>query len=108
MVEIYKNIEDYNADTKSSFDDMMADVLSNVKLSNLIVTELFFRVRKLNISLAFITQSYQIVHIILFWKLQINANLKKLHPKILQILTSKLYESLQKIYRKNIFLVSYW
>ena len=66
MVEIYKNIEDYNADTKSSFDDMMADVLSNVKLSNLIVTELFFRVRKLNISLAFITQSYQIVHIILF------------------------------------------
>ena len=66
MVEIYKNIEDYNADTKSSFDDMMADVLSNVQLSNLIVTELFFRVRKLNISLAFITQSYQIVHIILF------------------------------------------
>ena len=66
MVEIYKNIEDYNTDKKSSFDDMMADVLSNVKLSNLIVTELFFRVRKLNISLAFITQSYQIVHIILF------------------------------------------
>ena len=38
------------------FDDMIADMLSNKKL-NPIVTELF-RGRKLNISLAFITQSY--------------------------------------------------
>ena len=36
---------------------MIADMINNKKL-NSIVTELFIRDRKLNISLAFITQSY--------------------------------------------------
>ena len=36
---------------------MIADMLSNEKL-NPIITELFVRGRKLNISLVFITQSY--------------------------------------------------
>ena len=44
--------------------DMIADMLSNKKL-NPIVTELFIRGRKLNISLVFITQSYFAVHKIL-------------------------------------------
>ena len=39
------------------FDDMIADMIYNKKL-NSIVTELFIRGRKLNISLVFITQSY--------------------------------------------------
>ena len=39
------------------FDDMIADMESNKKFS-LIVTELFLRGRKLNISHAFISQSY--------------------------------------------------
>ena len=39
------------------FDDVIAEMLSNKKL-NPIVTELFIRDRKLNISLVFITQSY--------------------------------------------------
>ena len=39
------------------FDDMIADMLCNKKL-NPIVTELFMKGRKLNISLVFITQSY--------------------------------------------------
>ena len=39
------------------FDDMIVDMLSNKKL-NQIVTELFIRGRKLNISLVFITQVY--------------------------------------------------
>ena len=39
------------------FDDMIADMISIKKL-NFIVTELFIRGRKWNISLAFITQSY--------------------------------------------------
>ena len=55
---IYKNIEKYNPNKKCKilivFDDMIADMLSNEKL-NSIVTELFTRSRKLNISLAFIT-----------------------------------------------------
>ena len=39
------------------FDDMIPDMINNKKL-NSIVTELFIRGRKLNISLVFITQSY--------------------------------------------------
>ena len=39
------------------FDDMIADMLSNKNL-NPIVTELFIRGRKLNISLVFIYKSY--------------------------------------------------
>ena len=61
MNNIYKNIEEYNTNKKRKilivFDDMIADRLSNKKL-NSIVTELFIRGRKLNISLAFITQSH--------------------------------------------------
>ena len=59
--EVYKNIEEYNPNKKRKllivFDDMIADMLSNKKL-NPIVTELFIRGKKLNISLVFITQSY--------------------------------------------------
>ena len=61
MDGIYTNIEEYNPNKKLKvlivFDDMIADMLTNKKL-NPIVTELFIRGRKLNISLAFITQSY--------------------------------------------------
>ena len=61
MDGIYKNIEGCNPNKKQKimiiFDDMIADMLSNKKL-NPIVTELFIRGRKLNISLVFITQSY--------------------------------------------------
>ena len=39
------------------FHDMIADILSNKKL-NPIVAELFIRGRKLNVSIAFITQFY--------------------------------------------------
>ena len=61
MQYIYKNIDDYNPDKENKiliiFDDMIADMIHNKKL-NSIVTELFIRGRKLNISLVFITQSY--------------------------------------------------
>ena len=61
MNDIHKNIEEYNTNKKrktlTEFDDMIADMLINIKL-NPIVTKLFFRGRKLNISLGFITQSY--------------------------------------------------
>ena len=61
MQDVYKNIEDYNPIKKCKvliiFDDMIADMINNNKL-NLIVTELFIRGRKLNISIVFITQSY--------------------------------------------------
>ena len=58
MDDIYKNIEEYNSNIKRKklivFDDMIADMVSNKNLTQ-IVTELFIRGRKLNISLVFIT-----------------------------------------------------
>ena len=61
MHDVYKNINDYNPDKENKtlivFDDMIADMDHNKKL-NPIVTELFIRGRKLNISLVFIAQSY--------------------------------------------------
>ena len=59
--DVYKTIYEYNTDKERKilivFDDMIADMINN-KMQNLIVTELFIRGRKLNISLVFITQSY--------------------------------------------------
>ena len=61
MHDVYKNIDAYNLDKENkiliAFDDMIADMIYNKKL-NSIVTELFIRGRKFNISLVFITQSY--------------------------------------------------
>ena len=61
MLDAYKNGEDYNPDKKRKvviiFDDMIADLINNKKL-NPVVTELFIRGRKLNITIAIITQSY--------------------------------------------------
>ena len=61
MQDVYKTIEEYNLRKKRKilivFDDMIADMINNKKLYS-IVTELFIRGRKLNISVAFITQSY--------------------------------------------------
>ena len=56
-----KSIEEDNPNKKRKilivFDGIIADMLSNKNL-NPIVTELFIRGRKLNISLVFITESY--------------------------------------------------
>ena len=58
---ILRSIEKYSPNKKQEiliiFDYMIADMLINKKL-NPIVTELFIRERKSNISLIFITQSY--------------------------------------------------
>ena len=58
---IHKNIEDYTPNKKRktliAFDYLIAAMLSNDKL-NPIITELFIRGRRLNISIAFIPQSY--------------------------------------------------
>ena len=59
--DIYKSIEDFNPNRQCNvlivFDDMIANIISNKKLSP-VVTELSVRGRKLNISSVFITQSY--------------------------------------------------
>ena len=54
MHDVYKKINDYNPDKENKmlivFDDMITDMINNNKLNSI--------VRKLNISLVFITQSY--------------------------------------------------
>ena len=61
MRDVYKNIDEYNPYKENEiltvFDDMIADMIHNKKLYS-IVTELFIRGRKINISLIFVTQSY--------------------------------------------------
>ena len=59
MRDVYKNINYYYPYRENemliAFDDMIADMIHNKKLDS-IVTEVFTRGRKLNISLVFITQ----------------------------------------------------
>ena len=60
-------------------DDMIADMLINEKLSQ-IVSELFIRGKKPNISVVFITLCYFAVsklHTNFIWKFQINETLNK-------------------------------
>ena len=59
MDDVYENTDDYNPSRKRKilivFDDIIADIMSNIKFQT-VMKELFIRCRKLNISLAFITQ----------------------------------------------------
>ena len=57
MRDVYKSIEDYNPNKKRKILIVFDDMINNKRL-NPIVTELFTRGRKLNISIVFITQSY--------------------------------------------------
>ena len=68
-IKILRLIEKYNRCRKHKililFDDTFADIISNKKL-NQAVTEVFIRVRKLNIPTVFITQSYFALPIFFF------------------------------------------
>ena len=89
MHDVYKNINYYNPDKEGKilivFDDMIADIIKNKKL-NSIVTELFIRGRKLNISLVLLpsqTLNFQkmldlILVIFSTQKFQIKKNFNKL------------------------------
>ena len=61
MHDAYRNINCFNLNKENKrlvvFDDMIADMINNKKLDS-IVTKLFIKRRKLNISLVLITQSY--------------------------------------------------
>ena len=60
MHDVYKNIDEYNPNKENKilmvFDDMIADMIHK-KTRNSVITELFIRGKKLNISFVFITQS---------------------------------------------------
>ena len=61
MHDAYRNINCFNLNKENKrlvvFDDMIADMINNKKLDS-IVTKLFIKRKKLNISLVLITQSY--------------------------------------------------
>ena len=80
MQDVYKEVENYNPNKKRKvlivFDDMIADMINNKKL-NSVVTELFIRGRKLNISIVFITQSY--------FKLPKDVRLNSTHFNVMKI-----------------------
>ena len=61
MQDVYKSNEEYSLGKKCKvlivFDDIIADMIDSKKL-NPVVTELFIRGRKLNISIVFVIQSY--------------------------------------------------
>ena len=58
MQDVYKNIADYNPNRKSKIimvlDDMITDMINNNKL-NPVVTVIFIKGRKMNVSSIFIT-----------------------------------------------------
>ena len=84
LQDVYINIDEYNIDKEHEilivFDYMIADMINNKKL-NSIVTELFIRGRKLNISLVFITQSY--------FKVPKDVRLKTTHFVMTKILNKR-------------------
>ena len=84
MQDVYKNIEDYNPGKNCKvsivFDDMIADMINNKKL-NPIVTGLFIRGRKLDISIVFIIQSY--------FKVPKDVRLSSTHLFIMKILNKR-------------------
>ena len=57
MQDVYKNIDEHNPNKEKKILIVFGDMINDKKL-NLIVTELFIRGNKLNISLVFITQLY--------------------------------------------------
>ena len=96
MDDIYKNIEDYNPNKKQMIlivsDDMIAEMVSN-KILNPIVTELFIRGGKLNISFAAPKNIRPNSRHYFLMKIPTKENFNKLHLIIHQILSSRLYES---------------
>ena len=80
MYDVYKSINNYNPDKENKilivFGDMIADMINNKKI-NSVVTELFYRGRKQNISLVFITQSY--------FKVPIDVRLNTTHFFVMKI-----------------------
>ena len=84
MDDVYENIDEYNPNRERKIlivlDDMIADIMANKKFQA-VVKELFIRCRKLNISLAFIRQSY--------FSVPKNIRLNSAHYLIMKISSKK-------------------
>ena len=93
MDDVFKNIDDYNTKRKRRvlivFDYMIADIMTDRKFKS-IIKELFIRSRKLNISIAFFTQSY--------FRTPKDARLNSTHYLLMKIQSKK---ELQNIAQDN-------
>ena len=107
MDAVYNNINDYNPPKKRKilivFDDMIVDIMTNTKFQA-IIKELFIRCRKLNVSLAFITQSYFSVR----KEVRLNSThylVMKIHSKrgLKQIANNNLADMNVMLYFMNIY-----
>ena len=119
MHDVYKNIDDYNPDKENKilivFVDMIADMIHYKKL-NSIVTELFIRDRKLNISLVFVTQSYFKVpkdvrlntsHFFIS-KFRNKRELQQIAINHSSDINTKDFGNIYKIYSRTIFIFCCW
>ena len=95
LIEILKNTTQIISKILIVFDDMIADIISNKKL-NPIVTELLLRGKKLNISIAFITQSH--------FSVPKNIRQFQLHLIIHQMFNLKTLSTFPKIVLQNYIL----
>ena len=97
MDNVYENIDEYNIDKERKilmvFDDMIADMIDNKDL-NSIVTNLFIRCRKVNLSLAFIRQSY--------FKVLKNVRLSTTHFFIMKIPNKREFQQIALNYSSDI------
>ena len=95
--DVYGNLGDYNPTMKRRvlivFDDTIADMECNKKLSP-IVTELFLRGKKLNISLVFISQSY--------FKMPKTIRLNTTHHFIMKIPKKREFEQIASSHSSDI------
>ena len=107
MHDVYKNIIEYNPGKENKilivFDDLIADMINSKKLNSL-VSELFIRGRKLNISIVFITQSY--------FKVPKDVRLNTTHfsivkiPNRVRVRVKKLHEIVRQILALKISVIS--
>ena len=106
MDDVYKKIEEYNAKKKCKifivFNDISGDMLSNKKHNPTIVTELFIRGRKLNISLAFIT------FFISYFAIPKHTRLNSTHYFIMKVPKNDSFNKLHLIIHQILTLETLW
>ena len=94
MNDVLDDINNYNKNRDKKalivFDDVIADIEHNKNFKR-IIKELFYRARKINVSIVFITQSY--------FRASIDARLNSTHYIIMKINNKK---ELKRIARRKI------
>ena len=97
MDDVLDDVNNYNKNRDKKvlivFDDMIADIEYNKKFKR-IIKELFYRARKINVSIVFITQSY-------FRALKY-ARLNSTHYKLMKIGNKKKLKSIAEEISRNL------